>query len=873
MKKLLIIIIIALRVLVNISAETDSDILNIKVTLSNNEATVQKLLDEISSKYSIVFSYEPSEIDLNRTVKLSYTTNMLNVVLSDLFRNTDTEFKVHAKVIILRKVKPNLPKKKKVTISGIIKDKNSSETLVGSCVYSLETKTGEIANQYGFYSITIPEGTNKIQISCIGYETKVLDTLLQNSIRLDIELKPEIIEVTEVIVTEKQNKLLDFKQGFSRIELKSVKSLPSLFGETDILKNVLLLPGVNSTSEMGGNFQVRGGSWDQNLMLLDEAVVYNSNHLFGLYSTYNPNMIKDIKFYKGGIPAEYGGRVSSVMDVTQKEGNLKTYHVDAGLGIISARMLVEGPIIKDKSSFVIAARRSLFEPYMKYIPNDNAKVLRPYFFDLNTKVNYIFNQNNRLYLSYYMGFDQMAILKEQNQTYGNVTATLRYNHIFNEKIFSNTSLIFSKYKMSVDKSEDSLSWKSNMGLEHYELKNDYVITLQRHKFKFGLQSIFYNFHPGEQIPTGNNIYFTRYKVDDQYSLETALFFDDNIKLFKNFEIQAGLRLSNYNCLGKADVYNYFEDEPRNNAFIKDTIHYGKGKIYQTYNNFEPRITLKYILNETQTITASYNNMKQYVQLVTRTFSPQPYDMWKPSDNYIKPLSADQYSIGWFLHLSEKGYDFSIESFYKTLKNVIEVKAGVETVFNTNVDAAIVQGTGKAYGLEFSAGKTSGKLTGTVSYTYSRSFHTVNSDFIEKVSNWKMTFPTDYDIPHKLNIAGEYQINKRLSLTGNFIYQTGRPASFPSSQFFYMNNLMSNYTGKNQYRLRAFHHLDLGAMLYSKEMANRKWHSYWALSIYNVYNRENEYFSGIRNIPGTRNTEAMSIWIFSVVPSLSYNFKF
>jgi hypothetical protein len=873
MRKLKVLVILAIVATININAQNSGDLLKTQITLERNEATVQAFLDEISNKYSIVFSYEPSEIELNKIVKLPAVSMVLVDILTEIFKNTSITFVVHSNVIVLRKIKTEKPKKK-ITISGIIKDLNSAESLVGSTIFAIEAKAGEIANQYGFYSLTLPEGRNRIQFSCIGYETMIIDTLIKSNLRYDVELNPANIQLNEVIVTEKVNKLYDFKQGFNRIEMKSVKSLPSLFGETDVIKNVLLLPGVNTTSELGGNFQVRGGSWDQNLMLLDEAIVYNSNHLFGLYSTYNPDMIKDIKFYKSSISASYGGRVSSVMDVTQKDGNMKSYHIDGGLGIISGRIAVEGPIEKDKSSFIIAARRSIFEPYMKYVDNENAKDLRPYFYDINSKFNYIFNQNNRLYLSCYYGADQMSVIDEQNQQYGNITGTLRFNHIFNDRLFSNTSLIFSSYKMAVDnKSDDTLKWAANMGLEHYEFKNDFVYSLLRHNFKFGLQSIFYTFHPGERIPDAINKYTTRIKIDDEYSLESALFLEDNIKVFNNLEVKAGLRLSNYNCFGSADIYVYRDGEPRSNDYITDTLRYKNGEIIKSYNYLEPRLSLKYTISEFQSVSASYNNMKQYVQLVTRTFSPQPYDMWKPSDNYIKPLSVDQLSLGWFVQLKDRGLDFSIESYYKILDNVVDVKAGTETFFNTNINSAIVQGTGKSYGVEFSANRNKGKLTGALSYTWSRSLRKVDSKYLEEKINLGKEYPTDYDIPHKISISGEYELSKRLSFTANFIYQTGRPLSYPSGQFYYMNSLMSYYSGKNQQRYSAFHRLDVGLILRNKPRFNQLWHSYWVLSIYNIYNRENEYFSGIRYKENGRNTELVSLWIFNVVPSLTYNFKF
>ena len=853
-------------------SQPDDALLSKKVELDKKEASIQWFMDALSAKYGIVFSFEPALLNTSKIVVLNSNNPSVREILNKMLENTGLIYTVRSQVIVISKAPAVKPKPKKVTISGIIKDAGSAETLVGTTVYSLNTKTGEISNQYGFYSVPLFEGSNQVQFSCVGYETLVIDTVISADTRFDVLLKPSTVEMDEVVVINKQSKMLDFKQGFTRIETNAVKSIPAIFGEADVIKAVLVLPGVNNTSELGGNFQVRGGSWDQNLMLLDEAIVYNCNHLFGLYSVYNPEMLKDIKFYKGGIPASYGGRVSSVIDVTQKDGDMKNYHFSGSVGVIAVGGTAEGPIVNDKSSFFISARRSIFEPYMKYVKNDNAKELRPYFYDINSKVNYIFDANNRLYFSWYIGGDVMSVSSLQAQSYGNYTGTLRFNHIFNDKLFSNTSLIFSSYNMSVDM-RDTFPWQADLGLEHYELKSDFLYMQSRHRMKFGVQSIFYVFHPGERVPLTANDISLKVNIDDQYAIESALFFDDNIKISEKIELQAGLRFSNYNCIGNADVYKYVDGEPLSNTNIIDTISYKNGEIYKTYNGLEPRVSLKFNIAQGQAVTASYNHIKQYVQLVSRTFSPQPCDMWKPSNSYIKPLEADQVSVGWLKQWKDRGFDISIESFYKWLDNVIEAKAGTEVILNPNLDAAIVQGTGRAYGIEFAANKRKGRFTGIFSYTWSRSLRKVDGNSLEEKVNLGKEFATDYDIPHKINIIGEYELSKRVSLTANFIYQTGRPLSYPSGQFIYMNNLMSYYAGKNMQRYNDFHRLDLGVVVRNRPKPKRKWQSSWNFSVYNVYNRENEYFNGIRYKNGTRDTEAVSLWIFNVVPSVTYNFKF
>lgn len=861
-------------------AQMNDELLNKTIKINNENWTIQSLLNEITKKYNIVFSYEPPEIPLQKEVKLPIGEMLLKEVLNVAFKNSGIQYVVQSRVIILGKniVNPPGERKSRHSISGIIKDSISSETLIGAIVYINTLKTGGATNAYGFYSLTLPEGRHQFQISCVGYETQIRDTILKENTRMDIRLKPQVYELNEVIIKDKRNIFKDFQQGISRIEIKTVKELPSLFGEADLLRNIQLLPGVVSMAEVGGDFQVRGGSWDQNLMLLDEAIVYNSNHLYGVFSTFNPDIVKNIKFYKGGIPASYGGRISSVMDVTQKEGDMRSFHVSARLGLITSGLTVEGPVKKDKSSFIVAARRSLFEPYLKFVNNENAKDTRPYFYDLNSKVNYIINENNRAYLSCYLGKDiineNISSPYNNRANYGNITGTLRFNHIFNERLFSNTSVIFSNYNMQVNRYYDTIPYKSQMGLDHYEFKNEFNYSLLRHKFDFGIQAINYVFNPGEQIPyAGNYSIIKKIILPAQHSVEAAFFISDNYGITQALELQIGIRFSNYNFIGPSSVFIYQSNEPRNALNIIDTLYYGKNNIIKTYNNIEPRVSIKYNISENQTATVSYNKMAQNVQLVSRTFDPLPSDIWKPSDNYIKPLTGHQFAAGWSIFWPLKSIYFSVESYYKILENVIEVKPGTSIYFNENIDAGLLQGSGRAYGIELSFNKTEGRFTGIISFTKSKTERKIDSKFLEDKINLGKYYPTDYDIPNKFTFAGELKVSKRLSFTVSFFYQTGRPVSLPSGQFFYYNNLMPYYSGKNQERYPSYNHLDLGAVLYNKQRIGRKWQGCWTLSIYNVYSRENFYYLIIRNVENSRNTQALKMWCFDIVPSLTYSLKF
>lgn len=760
---------------------------------------------------------------------------------------------------------------KTYTISGIVKDSATGETLPYASIGIEGTNCGTVTNQYGFYSITLVEGIYTMVSKYLGYDENKRKIILDQNFRLNIEMSFKSQQVEEVVVSARKNGLKDIERRMSKIDIKVIKELPAL-GEADVLRSMQLLPGVTTVSEVGGGFQVRGGAGDENLMLLDEAIVYNANHLVGMYSTFNPDIIKDIKFYKSGIPASYGGRLSSVMDVTQKDGNMKSYHGSVGIGLIASKFTLEGPIVKDKSSFIIAARRSYIDLFFKYFPNKEVHDVRTYFYDLNSKLNYIFNDNNRVYLSCYLGNDLTGVTG-YNEEYGNITGTLRYNHIFSQKLFSNTSVIFSKYNMANNQSSELWSWKNNLGLNHYEFKNEFTYFIARHKIAFGVKSIYYTFYPGDLEPVGDSSKIAKIKIPNQYAIESAIFIEDNFQIGSKIEIQYGLRFSNYNYLGPSDIFNYAPDEPKDPATITDTIHYGKSAVIKSYNNTEPRLSVKYNITENHALKISYNRMAQYIQQITSASTPMPYDMWKASNTYIQPLTGDQFAIGYFSEFLNNSLEFSVEVYYKNLHNVIDVKPGTDISLNNTLDAGLLQGKGKAYGTEIMLNKTTGRLTGMISYTWSRSLKKIDGRFQSEKINSGNYYPSDYDIPHKFTFAGEYELNKRFSFTADFTIMSGRPVTLPSGQYIYFGTLLPYYSGKNLDRLDPYHRLDLGAVLYNKHKEGRKWESFWTFSIYNVYGRENTYSLFIRRKNNSKDTEAVKLWMISVLPSISYSIKF
>ena len=857
--------------ILHLSAETP--LLNLTMqNVSLHE--ILKKIKELSGK-NILYNNNLIDKFTNETIELKNAT--LEDALRKILEGKELKFSIIDDVIIIepdaekqnpdksnnfiQKVKGNF------TISGIIKDGFSGETLPYVSIYIEGTGLGVQSNPYGFYSITLPAGTYHLEYKCVGYKDNTKIIVLDNDIRSEEILQIKNREMDEVVITQKNNDLSKIETRMTNIDVTSVKELPAL-GEPDILRNIQLLPGVTSPTELGGGFNVRGGGADQNLMLLDEAIVYNPYHLIGLYSVFNTNIIKDVKFYTSGIPASYGGRLSSVMDITQKDGNMNSFHGSAGIGLISSDISLEGPIAKDKSSFIIALRRSyidLFFPFFTELKNT-----KTYFYDLNSKLNIIINNNNRIYFSFYSGNDITNVLSE-NEEYGNITSTLRYNHIFNRKLFSNTSLIFSKYKMTDNESANPYSYNANLGLNNYEFKNSFMYFIPKHKIEFGINIIDYLFHPGELSPMNDSSDMKKIVIPDQYSIESAVYLSDNFHINSKIEMQYGLRASDFCYLGPQVVNEYSNGALPN---IIGTISYKRNQVIKSYNNLEPRLSIKYSINDNNSLKLSYNKLSQYIQQISDTEVPLPFDMWKPSNNYIKPLIGNQFSIGYFSDLYKNTIEFSIEAYYKLLQNVIQVRPGANITLDTTLDADLLQGKGRAFGCELMVNKTKGKLTGMISYAFSRSLQKVVNPYLQETINNGNWYPSLYDIPDKISVAGEYKLTSRISFTIDFSYMTGEPITLPSGQYTYFGYLIPYYSNVNLQRYPDYNRLDIGMVLHSKKKPNRKWEGFWNFSIYNVYGRENAYSIYIQRIYwGTQNTQANEIWLMTVFPSASCTIKF
>ena len=768
----------------------------------------------------------------------------------------------------------------KFTISGTVSNIESNETLIGVNILFPELQTGTATNEYGFYSITLPEGTYKVQISFLGFNELIEIIELSEDKSMNFQLSEAIESLGEVIIKKNVEKL-DIKRpqmSVNALSSNSIKQIPVVLGEADVIKAITLLPGVTNAGEGASGFNVRGGAVDQNLILLDEATIYNSSHLFGFFSVFNPDAIKDLKLYKGGIPARYGGRVSSVLDIYQKEGNSKQFHGNGGVGIVSSRLLLEGPIKKDEGSFLLGGRSSYAHLFLPLFDIDN----KASFYDLNTKISYKLNDRNNVYLSGYFGRDIFTISDSFENTYGNAVLNFRWNHLFSDKIFTNLSFIYSDYYYGLSLNFVEFDW--NSGIQNFNLKYDFKHYLSNKiKLQYGLNSVYYKFNPGKIEPSTPTSGINTFQLTKKYALENAVYIDAEHKLSDKLTASYGLRFSSFLRLGQDELNLYENDEAvvfneelqiYEKANPIETETFKRSDIIESFSNLEPRVSLAYQLNDNSSVKASYNKMSQYLHLLSNTSSPTPLDVWTPSGKYIKPQILDQFAIGYFRNFKEGEYSLEVESFYKEIKNRIDYIDGADLIANNAIEQVILNGEAKAYGLELLLRKNEGRFKGWLAYTLSKSEQKTEGRTSTELginnSNW---YNTPYDKTHDVSVTGSYELNKKWKFNANFLFQTGQPTTYPNAQYEYNGINIPSYSNRNEFRLPSYHRLDISANYTPKPDKTKNWKTYWVFGIYNLYNRRNAASISFSENRDTGNNEALRLSIFGIIPSVSYNFKF
>jgi len=751
----------------------------------------------------------------------------------------------------------------KYTISGTIRDKATGETLIGATVKVKELTGGSATNAYGFFSLTLGKGNYTVLVSYAGYQSEIRLVSLSVNLQLDIELTTANT-LGEIVITDKRKdeNVVQAVMGVEKLNISQLNQLPVIFGEKDILKSIQLLPGIKSAGEGNSGFYVRGGGADQNLILLDEAPVYNAAHLLGFFSTFNSDALKDVTVYKGGMPAQYGGRLSSVVDIKMKDGNSKDLSVNGGIGLIASRLNIEGPLTKEKGSFIVSARRSYADVFLNFAKDSSTRSNTLYFYDLNLKANYKVGAKDKLFLSGYFGRDVLGVSNVFNTDWGNATATLRWNHVVSEKIFSNTSLIFSNYNYNIKAKwgDDKLVISSKIQDLNLKQDFDYYIT-NRNKLKFGANLIRHNVSPG-RIETQSTAEGTR-DIQQRYSWESSIYVSNEWDLSDRLNVVYGLRLSNLNVTGPGDYFSY--DKLGNTTGVKS---YKSGESVASYWNLEPRISFSYQIGEVKSLKASYNRNIQNLHLISNSTSANPTDLWLPGSNNIKPEIADQVSIGYFQNFRDNEYEFSVESYYKKLQNQIDYRNGANLDANDHIESELIYGSGRAYGTEFLLKKKSGLLSGWIGYTLSkteRSFAQIDN------GNY---FNAKQDKTHDLSVVGIYKPGGRWTYSGTFLYSTGNAVTFPNGKYQVDGNTIFLYEKRNGDRMPAYHRLDLAATLEGRNNPTRRYQGSWTFGLYNAYGRPNAFSIDFRDDPNNAGkTIAERTTLFTIVPNITWNFKF
>ena len=751
----------------------------------------------------------------------------------------------------------------KFTISGTVKSKRTGETIIGATIRSGDI--GATSNEYGFYSITLTGGDHQVDVSAVGMTLYSSTVSLNKNITLNIALEEEVKTLGDVVITasSKSRSLSSPQMGIERLTTKDIRNIPVLLGERDVLKTMQLLPGIKSAGDGNSGFFVRGGAADQNLILLDEATVYNASHLLGFFSTFNSDAIKDVTVYKGGMPAQYGGRLSSVLDIKMNEGNNQDYNVSGGIGLISAKLNVEGPIQKDKSSFLVTARRTYADMFLKLSKDSTLNRNTLYFYDLNAKLNYSFGDKDRLYVSGYFGRDVLKAGNSFGLDWGNATGTIRWNHIFSNKLFSNTSFIVSNFNYNISIRSGANDFDIFSQIRDFNLKQEFQWYLTpKNNLRFGFNSTYHIIRPGEVVPEGEQSSFNAQYLQKRYSWENGIYATNTWKATNKLNVTYGLRLTTFSVIGKGDFFTVDPD-----GKVTDTTHYKTGEFVKTYVNPEPRLAVSYQLNSSSSVKASYVRNVQNLHLLSNSTTASPTDKWVASTNIIKPEISDQVAVGYYKNLWDNNYELTVEAYYKDMQNQIDYRDGADIFINSDaIEAQLLFGKGRAYGLEWHFKKKAGKLTGWLSYTLSKTEKLINGINNNKWYNAKQ------DRTHDLAIVVAYQLSKKWSVSANWIYYTGNAVTFPAGKYRVDDQVVFYYTDRNAYRMPSYHRLDIGATWTLRQ--RKRFSSELSFSLYNAYGRENAYTISFREgEDDPTKTEAVQLALFKYIPSISYNFKF
>jgi len=891
-----------------------------------NQANISKVVSDLKLKTGYRFYYNPAQFD-SLSVTLKVSQKPLNEILDKIFQNTTFHYFItrEQEVILTRNLQINnalggaLDNEKQtqippanqvndnnnfaerktavtassesklytiglpgsntrpgnVTLAGYVREINSGEAIIGANIYEPVTHTGITTNQFGYYSISLPKGRFTLLIKVASMKDTRRQIVLNNNGELNIEMQEQIISLKEVkISAEKVANVRSVDMGVSKLDIKSIKQIPALFGEADVLRVVLTLPGVQTVGEASTGFNVRGGSADQNLILLNGSTIYNPSHFFGFFSAFDPDIVQDIELYKSSIPEKFGGRLSSVLDITEREGNNKKFTGSAGIGLLTSRLNIEGPIDKGKTSFIFGGRTTYADWLLKTLPSQY-KNSSASFYDINFNITHHINDKNTLFLSTYLSKDGFKLNSDTTYSYGNDNISLRWKHNFSNKLFSVIMGGYDNYDYSITSSANPVdAYRFKFAIHQIDFKTDFTYYLNpKHTISFGLNSQRYQIDPGSNQPFSASSQVAPLIVPAEQAFESALYAGDKYDITSALSVSLGLRYSLYNYMGPQTVNHYVPGAPRTLDNLTDSTKYGSGTMINSYGGPEIRASVRYIISDDFSVKAGYNTLRQYIHLLSNTTAISPTDIWKLSDPNIKPQFGDQVSLGLYRNFSSNTIETSIEAYYKRLNNYLDYRSGATLVLNTHIETDVVATKGKAYGVEFLVKKATGQLNGWVSYTYSRIFLRQNDPGggLPAINNGDY-YPANYDKPHSLNLVGNYRFSHRYSFSFNAVYSTGRPITYPIGEYYYGGSERVLYSNRNQYRIPDYFRTDLSINIDGNHKVHQRFHSSWTIGVYNLTGRNNAYSTFFAEQGGGIQGYQLSIFAHPI-PFANYNIRF
>lgn len=858
------------------------------VTLPSATYSLEDLAGKISEATGLKFSYDTRgyfyitpEVSIRTSLPTGFFDRESDSVAYDVavFDYLNTEEKqdntsIENKLVEIGAKSNNL-KAGKVNLAGYVKDINSGEPVIGAQVYVENPLIGVVTDQFGYYSISLPRGRHELLFKSIGMENTKRQIMLYENGKLNVEMEEDVIPLREVIIeSEKDVNVSGMQMGMEKIDIKTIKQIPTALGEMDIIKVALTLPGVQTVGESATGINVRGGATDQNLILLNDMVIYNPAHLFGFFSAFNPDILSNVNLYKSGIPAEYGGRLSSVLEVTSRDGNKKEFSGSGGLGLVTSRLTLEAPIVKDKLSVLAGGRTTYSDWILRELENDDFRNSQASFYDANLHLTYDANEKNSIYLSGYLSNDRFKLNADTLFNYQNRNAAIKWKHIFKNEFYGVFSATYNNYRYDISSDANPVNgFTMDYEIEQSDVKLDFnYFPNTSHTIRFGATGILYNLNPGTFEPFGQESLIEPQVLQRERGVESALYISDQYEVNRRLSLYLGLRYSMFHNLGPRDVYTYPDGVSKEVGNIQDTVGYGAGKVINSYGGPELRFSARYLLNANASVKLSYNRMRQYIHMLSNTTAISPTDTWKLSDTHIRPQVGDQFAIGFFQNMKNNTIEASVEAYYKTMQDFLDFKSGAILFLNPAIETDIINAYGKAYGIELMLKKMTGKLNGWLSYTYSRSFVQINRPETSDIINQGEFFPSNFDKPHDVTLVGNYRFSRRFSFSLNFTYSTGRPITLPQAKYNYEGSKRIYYSDRNQYRIPDYMRADIAFNLEGNHIIKKLNHSSWTLAVYNLLGRRNAYSVFFDSNDGVINGYQLSIF-GQPIPTLTWNFKF